>query len=106
MESWVNLQNFHIGRKRGKGNYGEKSEVAIISKGLNIVPYHTSATEKSRLIGTKSMITLTIYCWMFLLKFPWVKILSIQDVLQLYLFFRMSSVFNIYISIYTNKICI
>lgn len=73
MESWVNLQNFHIGRKRGKGNYGEKSEVAIISKGLNIVPYHTSATEKSRLIGTKSMITLTIYCWMFLLKFPWVK---------------------------------
>lgn len=62
MESWVNLQNFHIGRKRGKGNYGEKSELAIISKGLNIVPYHISATEKSRLIGTKSMITLTIYC--------------------------------------------
>lgn len=106
MESWGNLQNFYIGRKRSRGKYGDKAEVAIIFKGLNIVRYHTSAREKSKLIGTKSMIALTFYCWVFLLKFPWVKILSIQDVFQLYLFFKMSNVFNIYISIYTNKICI
>lgn len=51
MESWGNLKNFYIGRKRSTENYGDKAEVAIIFKSLNIVPYHTSAREKSKLIG-------------------------------------------------------